>query len=168
MNTGEKSQDLELSAQMSSSFPPQSLRSFHFYVYENSPAAAQETFLLTTQLTRHPSTTGVNAGCQCHSFHTRHSGPSASSKPPSVVVIPSKWARLSPIRCLRLASLPCRLWIGTWTYTPPIRGIHGDFNLEESNTIRSQHLGSPWPPAGEDQEGGKRDLNVQRQQWGMS
>lgn len=48
MNTGEKSQDLELSAQMSSSFPPQSLRSFPLYVYENSPAAAQETFLLTT------------------------------------------------------------------------------------------------------------------------
>lgn len=46
MNTGERSQDLELSAQMSSSFPPQSL-GVSLYVYENSPAA-QETFLLTT------------------------------------------------------------------------------------------------------------------------
>lgn len=48
MNTGEKSQGLELSAQMSSSFSPQNLRSFPLQVYENSPAAAQETFSLTT------------------------------------------------------------------------------------------------------------------------
>ena len=48
MNTGGKSQDLELLAQMSSSFSPQSLGSFPLQVYENSPSAAQETFLLTT------------------------------------------------------------------------------------------------------------------------
>lgn len=48
MNTGEKSQDLELSAQMSSSFSPQSLGSFPLEVYENSPSTAQETSLLMT------------------------------------------------------------------------------------------------------------------------
>ena len=36
MNTGGKSQDLELLAQMSSSFSPQSLGSFPLQVYENS------------------------------------------------------------------------------------------------------------------------------------